>query len=175
MAISTFEGMAPVIHPTAWVHPSSELLGEISLADEVSIWPLCVLRGDSGAIALGRQTNLQDGSVIHATTDISKTTVGEQCTIGHRVILHGCTIGNRCLIGMGSIVLDNVVVGDDSFVAAGSLLTPGKVYPPRSFIVGSPAKAIREVNERDLMMIEGSWRIYVEHMQKHAKVVKGLR
>lgn len=164
MAITPYAGLVPTLHSRAWVHGSAELLGDVTLDEDVSVWPTCVLRGDSGSIHLGARTNFQDGSIAHATRDVSKTTVGVECTIGHRVILHGCTIGNRVLVGMASTVLDNVVVGDDCFIAAGSLLTPGKVFPAKSFIMGSPAKVVREVSSKDLEWIAKSWRTYVETM-----------
>lgn len=167
MAITPFVGLVPTIHPGAWVHPSAELLGDVTLDDGVNVWPTCVLRGDSGAIRLGAFTNFQDGSIAHATHGVSTTTVGEQCTIGHKVILHGCTIGPRVLVGMGSTVLDNVVVGEDSFIAAGSLLTPNKVFEPRSFIMGSPARRVRETSAKDLEWIAQSWRGYFELMKKY--------
>jgi carbonic anhydrase/acetyltransferase-like protein (isoleucine patch superfamily) len=127
------------------------------------------LRGDCGTIRIGARTNVQDGSVAHATTGVSQTTVGVECTIGHRVILHGCTIGNRCLIGMGSIVLDGAELGDECFVAAGSVITPGKKYEARSFILGSPAKRIRAVTEKELEMIDGAWRSYARLMKSYVK------
>ena len=162
MSSEAFEGLSPIVHPTAFVHASAQLLGDVELGEDVSVWPTAVLRGDCGAIRLGARSNVQDGSVLHATTGYSQTIVGRECTIGHRVVLHGCTLGNRCLIGMGSILLDGVELGDECFVAAGSLLTPGKKYEARSFIVGSPAKRIREVNERDLAAIENGWRSYLK-------------
>jgi len=167
MTITLHAGVAPTIHPGAWVHPSAELLGDVTLEDGVSVWPTCVLRGDSGAIRLGARTNFQDGSIAHATRGVSTTTVGPECTVGHRVILHGCTIGARVLVGMASTVLDNVVVGDDCFIAAGSLLTPNKVFEPRSFIMGSPAKKVREVTAKDLEWIASSWRGYFDLMKQY--------
>jgi carbonic anhydrase/acetyltransferase-like protein (isoleucine patch superfamily) len=173
MAITPYGALTPRLHARAWVHPSAELLGDVTLDEDVSVWPTCVLRGDSGAIHFGARTNFQDGSIAHATRDVSKTTVGDECTIGHRVILHGCTLGHRVLVGMGSIVLDNVVIGDDSFVAAGSLLTPGKVYEPRSFIMGSPAKRVREVTAKDLEWIASSWKVYFELMTTYRQGASG--
>ncbi len=120
-----------------------------------------VLRGDCGTIRIGARTNVQDGSIAHATTGVSQTTVGMECTIGHRVILHGCTVGHRCLVGMGSILLDGVELGDECFVAAGSVVTPGKKFEARSFILGSPAKRIRAVTENDLFMIDAAWQSYM--------------
>jgi carbonic anhydrase/acetyltransferase-like protein (isoleucine patch superfamily) len=167
MAITHFNGMKPHIHAKAWVHPSAEILGDVTLAEDVSVWPTCVLRGDCGTIALGARTNFQDGSIAHATRGISTTQVGEHCTVGHRVILHGCTIGNRVLVGMASTVLDNVRVGDDCFIAAGSLLTPNKVFEPRSFIMGTPAKRVRQVTSQELESIAASSRTYLDLMARY--------
>lgn len=162
MSSEAFKGLKPSIHSTAWVHASAQLLGDVQLAEDVSVWPLAVLRGDCGTIRIGARTNVQDGTIAHATSGFSQTTIGIECTIGHRVILHGCTVGDHCLIGMGSILLDGAELGDHCFVAAGSLVTPGKKFEPRSFLVGSPAKRVREVTERDLHMIDQSWRTYQE-------------
>ena len=135
------------------------------LEEDVSVWPTTVLRGDSGTIHVKARTNVQDGTIGHATGGVSKTTIGTQCTIGHRVILHGCTVGDRCLIGMGSILLDGVELGDDCFVAAGSLVTPGKKFEARSFLMGSPARRVREVTSEELAQIDKSWRVYLELMR----------
>lgn len=162
MGVTIYRSFTPQVHPTAYVHPSAELLGEVFVGEETSVWPTCVLRGDNGAITFGARTSFQDGSVAHATVGVSKTTIGDECTIGHRVIVHGCTVGNHCLIGMGSILLDGAEVGDWSFVAAGSLITPGKKFEPRSFIVGSPAKRVREVTDREVEMITHSTKVYLD-------------
>jgi gamma-carbonic anhydrase len=140
-------------------------MGDVVVHEGASIWPTCVLRGDCGTITIGANSNLQDGTIAHATGGVSVTTVGVGCTIGHRVILHGCTIGDHCLIGMGSIVLDNAVLGESCFVAAGALIPPGKVFEPRSFILGSPAKRVREVTAKDLEAIAQGARVYLELMR----------
>src|SRR5205823_4132886 len=111
-----YQSFEPKVHELAYVHPSATLIGEVELCAEVSVWPSAVLRGDNGAIRLGARSNFQDGAVAHATLDVSKTTVGEQCTIGHRAVLHGCTIANDCLIGIGAIVLDGASLGEWCFV-----------------------------------------------------------
>lgn len=162
MPSESFRELTPRLHATAWVHPSAQLLGDVELGEDSNVWPLTVLRGDCGTIRIGARTNVQDGTVAHATAGFSETTIGADCTIGHRVILHGCTVGDRCLIGMGSVLLDGCVIGEGSFVAAGSLVTPGKVFEPGSFIVGSPAKRVREVREGDLVMIENACKVYLE-------------
>lgn len=165
MPNEAFKGLTPRLHPHAWVHASAQLLGDVQLEEDVSVWPTTVLRGDCGTIHIGARTNLQDGTIAHATAGFSTTTVGAECTVGHRALLHGCTVGDRCLIGMGSILLDGVELGDDSFVAAGSLVPPGKKFPPRSFILGSPAKLVREVKAHELEQIRHSWQVYLELMR----------
>ena len=167
MASETYDGMTPKIHPLAWVHASAQLLGDVELAEDVSIWPTAVLRGDNGFIHFGARTNFQDGAAAHATLGASNTTVGTGCTIGHRAILHGCTVGNACLVGMGSILLDHVELGDGCFVGAGSLLTPNKKFEPGSFIVGAPAKRVRAVKPSETEWIAHSTQVYLELMRKY--------
>jgi carbonic anhydrase/acetyltransferase-like protein (isoleucine patch superfamily) len=166
--IERFESFAPQISPSAFVHAQATVIGEVTVGEEASIWPSTVLRGDQGAIRIGARTSIQDGSVAHATEKQSTTEIGEECTVGHRVILHGCKVGPRCLVGMGSILLDNVDVGEWSFIGAGSLLTPGKVYPPRSFILGSPGRRVREITEKEVQWITYSWKTYVDLCRRHS-------
>lgn len=175
MPIQSLGALSPVIHPQAWVHEGAWLLADVHLSEDVSVWPTAVLRGDSGRITIGARSNVQDGSVGHATTGVSTTTVGEECTIGHRVTLHGCTVGSHCLVGMGSTLLDNVVLGEWCFVAAGSLIPPGKVFEPRSFILGSPAKRVREVTEKELAAIDEGWKAYVGLMRRYQEGSRGGR
>lgn len=169
MSSEAFEDLRPTIDPSAWVHASAQLLGDVRLAEDVSVWPTSVLRGDCGTITVGARTNVQDGTICHATRGLSRTTIGVECTLGHRVILHGCTIGDRCLIGMGSIVLDGAELGADCFVAAGSLVPPGKKFEPGSFLMGSPAKVVRQVTDRELQQIAQSWKTYVELMRSYRR------
>lgn len=160
VAIIPYDRFTPKVHPLAYVHPSAELLGEVEVGEEASIWPTTVLRGDNGAIVIGARTSIQDGSVCHATLGDTSTTVGMECTVGHRVVLHGCTVGDHCLVGTGSILLDHVELGEWSFVGAGALLTPGKKFPPRSFILGAPARRIREVSAKELESIARGVEVY---------------
>lgn len=157
-----YQSFEPKVHPLAYVHPSAQLIGEVEVGEEASVWPTCVLRGDNGAIRIGARTSFQDGSIAHATLGQSKTTVGDECTIGHRVVLHGCTVADHCLVGIGSTLLDGVELGEWCFVAAGSLLTPNRKFPPKSFILGSPAKAVREVNAKDMEWIVHSTKVYLD-------------
>ena len=167
MADTPWKGIAPRVHSDTWVHPSAQLVGDVEVGADTSVWPTAVLRGDSGSIKVGARTSIQDGGVLHATIDVSHTTVGDECTVGHKAILHGCTVGNRCLIGMGSIILDNAVVPDGCFVAAGSLITPNRKFEPGDFIIGAPAKATRKVTEKEAAWIDSSWKTYIGLMKDY--------
>ena len=153
-------GFTPKVHPLAYVHPAAQLLGDVEVGAESSVWPTAVLRGDNGWVRVGMRTSIQDGVVLHGTVGISKTTVGDECTVGHRAVLHGCTVGSHCLVGMGSILLDNAELGEWCFVGAGALITPNKKFEPRSFILGSPARRVREVTAKELEWIDHSWKVY---------------
>ncbi len=167
MTTEPFLGFSPQVHSSAWVHPSAHLIGDVIVDEDASIWPTVILRGDCGQIRIGRRSNIQDATVAHGTRGWSTISVGDECTIGHRALLHGCIVGHRCLIGMGSILLDNAEIGHDSFVAAGTLVPPGKVFEPRSFILGSPAKRVREVSSHDLEVIEISIQTYLDLMRSY--------
>lgn len=169
MAIESYDGVTPKVHPLAFVHSSAQLLGDVELGEEASVWPTAVLRGDNGFIRFGARTNFQDGAIAHATLGSSNTAVGLECTIGHRAILHGCTVGDHCLVGMGSILLDGVELGDGCFVAAGSLLTPNKKYEAGSFIVGAPAKRLRAVKPAELEWISHSCSVYLELTRRYRR------
>jgi carbonic anhydrase/acetyltransferase-like protein (isoleucine patch superfamily) len=160
VAIQSLQSFVPRVHPLAYVHPSAQLIGDVELGEEASVWPTAVMRGDNGRIALGTRSNFQDGAVAHATVGVSTTTIGTECTIGHRAVLHGCTVGNSCLVGIGATVLDGAELGDWCFVAAGSLIAPNRKFPPKSFILGSPGKVVREVTAKDMEWIVHSWRVY---------------
>ena len=158
----TYGGAAPRIHPRAFVHDSAELIGDVRLGAQASVWPLCCLRGDVDRIVVGERSNIQDLTVIHCDKG-RPTIVGKGVTVGHRVVLHGSRIGDRCLIGMGSIVLDGAVIGEDSLVAAGSLVTPGTVVPPRSVVMGRPARVTRATGEDELQRIRESAANYIRY------------
>lgn len=172
--IHAFEGKHPRIHETALVHPDATLIGDVVIGARSSIWPGVVLRGDMGRIVIGVETSIQDGTVGHLTEGWSETVVGDRVTVGHKVILHGCVVGDECLIGMGSILLDNVKVGRGSVIGAGSLVTYGTEIPDGSLAFGSPAKVARPVKDKELAMIEGGWRHYVDYAQRFKKEL-GLR
>jgi len=149
MSIHAFGDRVPVFAPDAYVHPDATIIGDVVLEDGANVWPGAVLRGDVERILLGTQTSFQDNSVAHADPGFP-VTIGRECIIGHGVIVHGATIGARCLIGMGSTLLNGCEIGDESILGANSLVTQGKKFPPRSLIMGSPAKVVREVTDEDL-------------------------
>jgi len=156
MPISNYLDMVPVIGEHAYLHPSCQVIGDVKLGDDSSVWCNTVLRGDVNRIVIGRGTNIQDlsmGHVSHGTPDKpegSPLIVGDYVTVGHSVILHGCTIGNACLIGMGSVILDDVVIPDRVVIGAGSLVTQGKVLEGGMLYMGRPAKAVRKLTEEEL-------------------------
>ena len=149
MSIHAFGDRVPVFAPDAYVHPDATIIGDVVLEDGANVWPGAVLRGDVERILLGTQTSFQDNSVAHADPGFP-VTIGRECIVGHGVIVHGATIGARCLIGMGSTLLNGCEIGDESILGANSLVTQGKKFPPRSLIMGSPAKVVREVTDEDL-------------------------
>ena len=142
MAIYALDGTAPELSPDTWVAPSADLMGRVRLLSGASVWFGAVLRGDNEWITVGEGSNVQDGCVLH--TDLgAPLTIGRNCTIGHRAILHGCTIGEQSLIGMGAIVLNHAVVGSRCLIGAGALVPEGKVIPDGSLVLGMPGKVIR--------------------------------
>lgn len=148
-------GKHPLIPESAWLAPTATVIGEVELGEQASLWFNVVARGDVNFIRIGARTNIQDNSTIHVHVNDCPTIVGDDVVSGHNVLLHGCTIGNRVLIGMGSTIMDRVEVGEESIVAAGSLLTPGSRFPARSVVMGRPARAVRKVTDdevRDLII-----------------------
>jgi carbonic anhydrase/acetyltransferase-like protein (isoleucine patch superfamily) len=163
--IQSFDGHAPLLDPTAWVHPLACVIGEVRLAMGVSVWPGAVLRGDMGAIEVGACSNLQDGAICHDTGGRSVTRLGQRVTVGHRAILHGCIIEDDCLVGMGAIVMDNAVVGRGSVIGAGALIPADRVIPPGSLVIGSPGKVVRPVTDAEIAWIAYSWRVYADRAE----------
>lgn len=143
--IEKFLGSAPTIHPSAFVAGNATVIGSVSLGEESSVWYQTVLRADIHHIVIGSRSNIQDGSVVHLADDFG-VEVGELVTVGHKAVLHACKIDNEVLIGMGAIVLDGAEIGARSIVGAGALVTGGKKFPPGSLILGSPAKAVKQLS-----------------------------
>ena len=160
MPLYAIDGRQPTRHPRAWVAPSADVIGEVLLNEDVSVWFGAVIRGDNTAIAIGARTNIQEGAMLHSDPG-SPLTIGEDCTIGHHAILHGCTIADRVLIGMGAIVLNRASISEDCIVGAGALVTEGKTFTPGQLIVGSPARAVRPLDEATRAMLRVSAQHYV--------------
>jgi carbonic anhydrase/acetyltransferase-like protein (isoleucine patch superfamily) len=154
MALIEARGFKPQLEKDVFVADGAQIIGDVKIGKGSSVWFNTTLRGDVMPITIGRETNIQDGSVLHGTYGKYACEVGDRVTIGHSVILHGCKIGTRCLIGMGSIVMDGAEIGEHSVVGAGSLVTEGKKFPPRSLIVGRPAVVKRPLNEEELKFLE---------------------
>ena len=167
MTSESFQSLAPRVHKSAFIHRGAFLIGDVEVGEDSSVWPAAVLRGDMGAIRIGERTSIQDGCVAHATHDYSETVIGSECTVGHRVVMHGCQVGDHCLVGMGSILLDKADLGEWCFLGAGSLVTPGQKFPPRSFILGSPARRVREVTARETEWILSSAKSYADLARKY--------
>ena len=159
--IQAFQGVSPRIHQTAFVAPSAEVIGHVEIGEESSVWFGAVIRGDVNAIRIGRFTNIQDHTVCHVAREGSALEMGDHVTVGHGVRLHGATIGSCCLIGIGAIVLDGVVMDDESMVAAGSIVTPGTRIRRRSLMMGAPATVARTLTDADVEMIRRSAEAYV--------------
>jgi carbonic anhydrase/acetyltransferase-like protein (isoleucine patch superfamily) len=159
--LHAYHGRTPVVHPTAFVHASAHVIGEVELGEDASVWFQCVLRGDVNHIRVGRGTNIQDGTVIHVNRRGQPTVLGDFVTVGHAARLHGCTVASHCLVGIGAIVLDGAELGEECLVAAGTLVPPGMKVPPRSVLMGNPARIRRPVTDEDLELIRRSARNYI--------------
>ena len=148
-----FRGRLPVVHASVYVDPSAQVIGDVEIGAESSVWMNAVVRGDVNYIRIGARSNVQDGTIIHVMHDTHPTTIGDDVTLGHGVIAHGCTIQHRVLIGMGAVLLNGAEIGEDSIVAAGSLVTEGARVPPRSLVMGSPAKVKRVLDAGQIASI----------------------
>lgn len=163
-----YKGIFPKIADSVYIDPFSSIIGDVDLAEDVSIWPMCVLRGDVNNIKVGKRTNIQDGSVLHvarkgeASVDGYSLHIGEDVTVGHKAMLHACEIGDRVLIGMGAIVLDNVKIDSDVILAAGALVPPNKHLQSGYLYVGSPAKSARKLTVEEFAFLKRSASHYVK-------------
>ena len=173
MAIYELDGLAPQIADTAWVADSAQVMGDVVLSADTSIWFGAVLRSDTETIRIGRGSNIQDLSVLHADVGMPLT-VGEDVTVGHQVMLHGCTIGDGSLIGIGAVVLNGAVIGKGCLVGAGALVTEGKVFADGSMILGSPAKVVRQLSPEQLEGLRRSAQHYVDNARRFRKGLKQL-
>ena len=173
MALYELDGLAPQVAAGAWIADSAEVIGAVEIGAGTSIWFGAVVRGDTETIRIGAGTNIQDASVLHA--DIGKPlTIGENVTVGHQVMLHGCTIGDGSLIGIGAVVLNGARIGKGCLVGAGALVTEGKEFPDGSMILGSPAKAVRELSDEQKQGLLASARHYVANAQRFRAGLKKI-
>jgi carbonic anhydrase/acetyltransferase-like protein (isoleucine patch superfamily) len=148
-----YKGITPRVHRTAFVDVSAQVIGDVEIGESSSVWMNAVVRGDVHWIRIGARSNVQDGTIVHVMTGTHPTTIGDDVTIGHGAIVHGCTLRGRILIGMGAILLNGVDVGEDSIVAAGTLLPEGMVVPPQSLVMGSPGKVRRSLSGEEVQSI----------------------
>ena len=160
MALYQLDDIAPEVAESAWIADSAEVIGRVALEADVSVWFHAVIRGDNEPIRIGRGTNIQDGSVLHSDHH-QPLTIGQNVTVGHQVILHGCTIGDETLIGMGAIVLNGAKIGKNCLVGAGALVTEGKEFPDGSLIMGTPAKVVRQLTPEQIEGLRMSAKHYM--------------
>lgn len=160
--ILPYKGKLPILGEGVFIAPTASIIGDVEIGAHSSIWFNTVVRGDVYYIRIGSNTSIQDGSVIHVTTDTYATIIGNNVTMGHNVVAHGCTIRDGCLIGMGAILLDNCEIGEQSLIAAGTLIPMGMKVPPRSLVAGVPGRVKRELTNEDLARMEENWRHYVD-------------
>jgi gamma-carbonic anhydrase len=148
-----YRGAKPTVHETAFVDATAQLIGDVVVGEESSVWMNVVVRGDVHHVRIGRRTNLQDGAIVHVMRGTHPTVIGDAVTIGHGVIVHGCMIQDRCLIGMGAILLNGTVIGEDSIVAAGTLVPEDTAIPARSLVMGSPGRVRRSLSADEVASI----------------------
>ncbi len=169
-----FKEWTPKLGKNGWIADGASVIGRVTMGEDSAIWFGCVVRGDVHFITIGDRSNIQDLSMVHVThhkkedmSDGNPTHIGDDVTIGHRVMLHGCTIEDACLIGMSATILDGAVIGKESIVGAGSLVTKNKKFPPRSLIMGSPAKVVRELTDEEVEELYASARRYVSFKNEY--------
>ncbi len=173
MTISRFDSYFPAVPDSAYVHDSAQVIGDVVLGENSSVWPMAVVRGDVNSIRIGANTNIQDLAMLHVShrrdsdPDGSPLVIGDNVTIGHSVVLHGCTIGDECLIGIGTIILDDVVIEPRVMVGAGSLVPPGKVLESGYLYLGRPVKQIRPLTDDELAHFSYSAQHYIRLMRKY--------
>ena len=171
--IRTFEGITPVVAASTYIDEMAVVIGNVTIGEDSSIWPMTVLRGDVNTITIGDRTSIQDGSVLHVNHDADFNPggdplyVGSHVTVGHKVMLHGCTIQDRCLIGMSSTILDKVVIESNTMIGAGSLVSPGKILEGGYLYVGAPARQVRKLTDAELAYIDYSSQYYARLKEKH--------
>ncbi len=165
--ILAFQGKVPQLGSTVFIADNATVLGDVSIGDRSSIWYGTVIRGDVQKITIGNNTNIQDCCVVHVTTETCPTKIGDDVTVGHGAIIHGCTIKGLAMIGMGAIIMDGAIVEQECVVGAGSLIAPGQTFPAGSLIIGSPARVKREISDEERHWIRQSAEQYAQLAQEH--------
>jgi carbonic anhydrase/acetyltransferase-like protein (isoleucine patch superfamily) len=169
--ILAYDGKTPRVAASAYLAPGSVLTGDVEIGEESSVWFQTVIRGDVNHVRIGARTNIQDHSVVHVTSRTNPTIIGDEVTVGHRAVLHGCTIRDRCLVGIGAIVLDGAVVGPDAMVGAGALVPPGMVVPSGKLVLGAPAKVKRDLTPAEIAFLRTSAANYAGYAARYRQGV----
>ena len=173
MAIYELDGVAPRVAASAWVADNAQVLGDVIIGEGASVWFGVTVRGDTDTITIGAGSNVQDGSVLHADDGVPLT-IGDNVTVGHQVMLHGCTIGDGSLIGIGAIVLNGAQIGKGCLVGAGSLVTEGKVFPDGSMILGSPARVVKSLSPEQIEGLRRSAQHYTQNAERYRQGLKKI-
>lgn len=171
--IISFKGETPKLDSSVFVAPGSKIIGKVVVGEESTIWFNAVLRGDEGLISIGKRCSIQDNSTIHLYEG-APVIVEDEVTVGHNVILHGCRVGSRSIIGMGSTILDHAEIGEECIIGANTLIPPGKKIPPRSLVVGSPGKVVRELSDKDFEIIQLSIDTYVQKGYDYREILQNI-
>ena len=165
--ILKFDNKKPIIHKSCYISQNTSIIGDVKIGKDTSIWFGTTIRGDMNYIEIGQRTNIQDNSIVHVTTDIAPTIIGDGVTIGHGAIIHGCKIKDNCLIGMGSIIMDEAIINEGSMIAAGAIITPKTIVPKNTLMVGIPAKPIREITKNEYNEILDRSQHYIDFSKKY--------
>jgi carbonic anhydrase/acetyltransferase-like protein (isoleucine patch superfamily) len=166
--LRSYRGTLPKVHASAYVDQSAQVIGDVEIGEDSSVWMNVVLRGDVNVIRIGRRTNIQDGTIVHVMRGTHPTRIGDEVTLGHAALLHGCTIEDRVLVGMGAILLNGATIRSDSIVAAGALVPERMEIPPRSLVMGSPGKVLRTLSDEDVLGIRDYAERYVGYKKDYA-------
>lgn len=172
--VKTYKNSTPAIRKAAFVAENASVIGDVRLDSGASVWYGAVLRGDCGPIIIGKNSNVQDNCTVHCTVGGFNVTLGENVTIGHNAVVHGCTIGDNCLIGMGAVILNGAVIEKNCIVGAGALVTENKHFPENSLILGSPARVVRQLGEKDIAAITANAEEYVQLAHMHNEEKTGV-
>ena len=165
--IHPYQKKTPSIHPSVFLAEGSQIIGDVKIDEQSSVWFNAVIRGDVNFIRIGARTNIQDGCVLHVSRKTNPLIIGNDVTVGHNVILHACNVGSRCLIGMGTTIMDETKIGEDSLVGAGSLVTGKTIIPPRSLVLGVPAKIKRSLTDLEVQDLKNSAYHYLDDVKNY--------